>query len=409
MRDKKKLLIDCMNRTIESKELVGFNVLVLKDGKEEFYADAGYANLEQKKPFKRDTIIRLYSQSKPITAAAAMLLIQDGIIEPYEPVGNYIDSFKKQYVMENGTRHPIREDRPMYIKDLLDMTSGLAYPADDTEAQVCTGQLYNELIERLPTDNMMSTMEFAERLGKFPLSFQPGDHFLYGTSADVLGAVIEKATGMKFGEFLKERIFEPLNMKDTDFYVPDEKMERYATAYNWNENAASNQVDAGVGAEESVGNAGFFTPYSGNNLGIRDDGKKNAFESGGAGIFSTIDDYANFARMLMNGGTFEGKEILTERTVRLMTGGKLQEQPQKDMTNGWTTLGGFSYGNLMRVMKDTEKSGMLAGSGEYGWDGWLGPYFCNDPETGITFLMLTQRVDYATGSATRKLRNIVFS
>ena len=385
-----------MNRTIESGELAGFNVLVLKDGEEQFYADAGYANLEEKKPFKRDTIIRLYSQSKPITAAAAMLLIQDGIIELYEPVGNYIDSFKKQYVMENGVRHPIREDRPMYIKDLLDMTSGLVYPGDASEAQVCTGQLYNELIERLTTDNMMSTMEFAERLGKFPLNFQPGDHFLYGTSADVLGAVIEKACGMKFGEFLKKRIFEPLNMKDTDFYVPDEKMDRYATAYNWNDGKLSD-------------GKGYYTPYSGNNLGIRDDGRKNAFESGGAGIFSTIDDYANFARMLMNGGTFEGKEILTERAVKLMTGGKLQEQPQKDMTDCWTTLGGFSYGNLMRVMKDPQKSGMLARQGEYGWDGWLGPYFCNDPETGITFLMLTQRVDYATGCATRKLRNIVFS
>ena len=386
MRDKKQLLIDCMNRTIESKELVGLNVLVLKDGEEQFYADAGYANLEQKKPFKRDTIVRLYSQSKPITAAAAMLLVQDGIIELYEPVGNYIDSFKQQYIMENGVRHPIRADRPMYIKDLLDMTSGLTYPADCSEAQVCTGQLYNELIDRLPTDNMMSTMEFAERLGTFPLHFQPGDHFLYGTSADVLGAVIEKASGMKFGEFLKKRIFEPLNMKDTDFYVPDEKMDRYATAYNHD-----------------------ITPYSGNNLGIRDDGRKNAFESGGAGIFSTIDDYANFARMLMNGGTFEGKEILTEKTVRLMTGGQLQENPQKDMTDCWTTLGGFSYGNLMRIMKNPDKSGMIARQGEYGWDGWLGPYFCNDPETGITILMLTQKVDYGTGVATRKLRNIVFS
>ncbi|WP_026527588.1 serine hydrolase domain-containing protein [Butyrivibrio sp. VCD2006] len=389
MRDKKQLLIDCMNRAIESKELAGLNVLVLKDGKEEFYADAGYANIEQKKPFKRDTIIRLYSQSKPITAAAAMLLIQDGIIEPYEPVGNYIESFKKQYTIENGLRHPVREDHPMFIKDLLDMTSGLTYPADDTVAQVCTGALYNELIERLSTDDMMSTMEFAERLGTFPLNFQPGDHFQYGTSADVLGAVIEKASGMKFGEFLKKRIFEPLNMKDTDFYVPEEKMDRYATAYD-------------LGSGEAV-------PYSGNNLGIRDDGKKNAFESGGAGIFSTIDDYANFARMLMNGGTFEGKEILTERTVRFMTESKLQEGPQKDMTNGWPALGGFSYGNLMRIMKDPEKAGLIAGEGEYGWDGWLGPYFCNDPESRTTFLMLTQRVDYATGITTRKLRNIVFA
>lgn len=388
MRDKKQLLQNCMNKMIEEKELVGVNFLVLKDGKEELYAEAGYANLEEKKPFKRDTIVRLYSQSKPVTAAAAMLLIQDGIIEPYEPVGNYIESFKNQEIVEGGVRRPVRADRPMYIKDLLDMTSGLVYPFTDTIAEIETGKLYNEMIDRFSTGNMMSTMEFADRLGQVPLNFQPGDHFRYGTSADILGAVIEKASGMKFGEFLEERLFKPLNMKDTAFYVPEEKMDRYATAYNcYGENPV---------------------PYSGNNLGIRDDGKKNAFESGGAGLFSTIDDYANFARMLMNGGTFEGKEILTKRTVEFMTTPQLTDEQQKDLGT-WVTLGGFSYGNLMRIMKNPARSGIMAGMGEYGWDGWLGPYFCNDPETRTTVLMLTQRVDYGTGTATRKFRNIIFS
>ncbi|SEL61810.1 CubicO group peptidase, beta-lactamase class C family [Butyrivibrio sp. ob235] len=388
MRDKKKLFTECIDRIIDSGELVGLNALVLKDGEEKMYAEAGFADLEAKKPFKRDTIVRLYSQSKPITAAAAMLLIQDGIIEPYEPVGNYIESFKNQEIVEGGVRRPVRWDRPMFIKDLLDMTSGLVYPFDNTAAEITTGQLYNELIDRLPTDNMMSTMEFAERLGRLPLEFQPGDHFRYGTSADVLGAVIETASGMKFGDFLKERIFEPLNMKDTGFYVPEEKMDRFATAY------------------DCYGEAP--VRYSGNNLGIRDDGKKNAFESGGAGIFSTIDDYANFARMLMNGGIFEGKEILTKNTVRFMTGAQLTDEQQNDMKT-WSALGGFSYGNLMRIMKNPGRAGIIAGEGEYGWDGWLGPYFCNDPESGTTFLMLTQRVDYGTGVATRKLRNIIFS
>lgn len=388
MRDKKQLLQNCMNKMIEDKELVGVNFLVLKDGKEELYAEAGYANLEEKKPFKRDTIVRLYSQSKPVTAAAAMLLLQDGIIEPYEPVGNYIESFKNQEIVEGGVRRPVRADRPMYIKDLLDMTSGLVYPFTDTIAEIETGKLYNEMIDRFSTGNMMSTMEFADRLGQVPLNFQPGDHFRYGTSADILGAVIEKASGMKFGEFLEERLFKPLNMKDTAFYVPEEKMDRYATAYNcYGENPV---------------------PYSGNNLGIRDDGKKNAFESGGAGLFSTIDDYANFARMLMNGGTFEGKEILTKRTVEFMTTPQLTDEQQKDLGT-WVTLGGFSYGNLMRIMKNPARSGIMAGMGEYGWDGWLGPYFCNDPETRTTVLMLTQRVDYGTGTATRKFRNIIFS
>ncbi len=388
MRDKKKILMECMNKAVEDKELAGLNLLVLKEGEEQFYSEKGFANVEEKKPFKRDTIVRLYSQSKPITAAAAMLLIQDGILDLCEPVGNYIDSFKDQEIVEGGVRRKTREDRPMFIQDLLNMTSGLVYPFVNTPADIGTGEIYGEMIRRFESDDMMSTMEFADRLGRVPLAFQPGDHFQYGTSADILGAVIEKASGMKFGQFLKERLFDPLGMKDTAFYVPEDKMDRYATAYH-------------------CGN-GELRPYSGNNLGIRDDGKKNSFESGGAGLFSTIDDYANFARMLMNGGTFEGKEIMTENTVKFMTTAGLKENQQED-PDKWATLGGFSYGNLMRIMKDTEKAGVIARDGEYGWDGWLGPYFCNDPKTRITVLMLTQRVDYGTGPVTRKLRNIIFS
>ncbi len=389
MRDKKLILQNCMDKAVRDKELAGCNILVLKDGTEKLYAQAGYANVEEKRLFERNTIVRLYSQSKPITSAAAMILIQDGVIDPYEPVGNYIESFKKQVIVEGGVRRQVREDRPMFIKDLLDMTSGLVYPYIDSPAEIETGRLYDEMISRFQSDNMMSTMEFAQRLGEIPLAFQPGEHFRYGTSADVLGAVIEKASGMKFGDFLKERLFDPLEMKDTGFFVPEDKKDRYAMAYHCGEDK--------------------LRPYSGNNLGIRDDGNVNAFESGGAGLFSTIDDYANFARMLMNKGTFRDKEILTERTVRFMTTTMLRDKLQKELEESWPGLGGFTYGNLLRIMKDPCKSATIVGKGEYGWDGWLGPYFSNDPESRTTFLMLTQRVDYGTGSATRKFRNIIFS
>lgn len=388
MRDKAKLLNDCMERAIKDKELAGLNYMVLQDGEESFYGEAGYANVEQKKKFNKDTIVRLYSQSKPVTAAAAMILLQDGIIDLYEPVGNYIPSFRRQEIVEGGIRRPVREDRPMFIRDLLNMTSGLVYPFDNTASEIGTGKLYDELISRLRTDNMMSTREFADRLGEVPLAFQPGDHFQYGTSADILGAVIEAASGMKLGEFMKERLFDPLEMEDTGFYVTDDKLDRLATAYYCED--------------------GTIRPYTGSNLGIRADGKMNAFESGGAGLFSTIKDYSHFAKMLMNGGNFNGREILTENTVRFMTKAQLTEAQQNDI-DAWTTLGGFSYGNLMRIMKDNRKAGFIAGQYEYGWDGWLGPYFCNDPKSGTTVLMLTQCVDYATGTVTRRLRNIVFS
>jgi CubicO group peptidase (beta-lactamase class C family) len=292
------------------------------------------------------------------------------------------------------------------------MVSGLTYPGITCETEVKTGFLMYDLIKRLEscdtaqdaddaldasnlgfskstapdlTKGMMTTMEFATELGKLPLAFLPGSHFRYGTSADVLGAVIEKATGMSYGQFLKERLFDPLEMKDTSFVVPKDKLHRMSKIY------------------KSVN--GDLVEFHGNRLGVRSDGGNNLFESGGAGLCSTIDDYAHFGTMLMNGGTYNGKEILKPKTVEFMTKASLTPSQQLDLDN-WHGLEGFTYGNLMRIMKNPDEAVLIGSKGEYGWDGWLGAYFMNDPSTRITFIMLTQQFDYATGPLTRKLRNI---
>lgn len=378
----------CMDKAVEIKELAGLNLLVLQDGEEVFYGESGYANVAEKKPFQRDTICRLYSMSKPVTAAAAMLLLQDGIIDYCDPVSKFLPSFANQEIVDAKGRRPVRWDRPVLIKDLLNMTSGLVYPFINTPAEVGTDLIYKEMIDRFQSDHMMTTAEFADRLGKLPLQFQPGEQFQYGTSADVLGAVIEAVSGMSFGEFLEKRLFAPLEMKDTAFYVPEEKKDRYAMTY--------------------ICRDGEVKEYVGNNLGIRDDGKKNAFESGGAGLFSTVDDYAAFARMLMAKGSYKGQQILSPKAVEFMSSAKLTHEQRQGLA-GWTGLEGFSYGNLMRIMVEPERASIFADLGEYGWDGWLGPYFCNAPKSGVTILMMTQCVDYGTGCTTRKLHNLIFS
>jgi CubicO group peptidase (beta-lactamase class C family) len=380
-----------MDRAVENKEVAGVNLLVIQDGQETFYAQSGHADIAAGIPMNRDTICHLYSQTKPITAAAAMLLVQDGILDLNEPVENFFDSFRDQTYVSHGKLCILPWDKKMRIYDLLNMTSGLTYPGENTPTEISTAYLFDDAVKRLESPDIskhMTTLEFAEAIGALPLQFVPGSNFQYGTSADVLGAVIEKVSGKRFGEFLKEKIFDPLDMKDTAFYVPEEKKSRLSKIY---------EVEDGE-----------FREFKGNRLIIRNDGNKNPFESGGAGLFSTLDDYSHFAQMLLNGGTYKGEEIMTKETVRFMTTGALMEGPQHAFDN-WHGLEGHTYSNLMRIMVKPEQALIIGHEGEYGWDGWLGAYFMNDPQVNTTLLMMTQMRDYGTGHLTRRLRNIVLS
>ncbi len=374
-----------LKASIDTYETMGANLMVIKDGREIFYHEDGFADKEENKPIKRDTIFRLYSMSKPITAAAVMILLERGLIDLFEPVSKFLPGFKNQMVGVGNDLVPV--EREVNLKDLLSMTSGLVYDGSD-RAGMETLSLFEDINSRLLGDNPISTLEAMNRLGQCALSFQPGKSWLYGTSADVLGAVVEVVSGMRFSEFLDKEIFKPLNMKDTAFWVPPEKRDRFAKAYEYN-------------------HQGELIPYYGHYLGIINAMDRiPAFESGGAGLASTIDDYSRFASMLMNAGSFNGVQILKPKTVKYFTSCTLSSDQQKPM---WPTLSGFSYGNLMRVMTDCSKAGDLANQWEYGWDGWLGCYFCNCPEEGLTFLFMMQRTNAGTIPVTRKLRNTILS
>lgn len=376
-----------LRNSIDKKDIAGGNLLVIKGGEEILYKEDGYADLEHAQPIKRDSIFRLYSMSKPVTAAAVMILVERGEIDLYEPVSKYLPGFKNQLVEEDGRL--VAAKREMIIKDLLSMTSGLVYGGWNKAGQD-TENLFRELDSRLFGDAPMSTVEAMNKLGQCTLCFHPGDSWQYGTSADVLGALVEVVSGIRFGEFLKKEIFTPLGMEDTGFFVPVEKRERLVKTY----------------AED--GNGGLKL-YTGNHLGIIQNMDRDpAFESGGAGLVSTIDDYAKFAQMLIKRGTLNGVQILRPRTVNYLTTGTLNSNQQKSFDN-WLTLCGHSYGNLMRVMTEESQAGDLGCLGEYGWDGWLGAYFCNCPKEDITILFMMQKTDAGTTSLTRKLRNIILS
>lgn len=372
---------------IENKELAGGNLMVIKEGEEIFYHEDGLADRDTGLPIRRDSIFRLYSMTKPITAAAIMILVERGEIDLFDSVGKYLPGFRNQLVEVNGRLEPAQ--REVTIKDLLFMTSGLVYGGNNAAGR-STEALFKEMDDRLLGDSPMSTVEAMNKLGQCPLSFQPGTSWDYGTSADVLGAVIEVVSGKRFGEFLKEELFELLGMGDTGFWLQEEKRHRLVKTY---------------GSDEK----GELIHYTGNNLGIINSMDRDpAFESGGAGLVSTIDDYSRFTNMLMNGGSLEGIQILRPKTVEYLTSGTLNNVQQKNFDN-WLHLSGHSYGNLMRVMTDTGMAGTIGSLGEYGWDGWLGAYFCNCPKDKLTFLFMMQKTDAGTTTLTRKLRNIILS
>lgn len=378
-----------LTRATERGEVAGANILILKDGKEAAYAQAGYADLEEKRHFERDTITRLYSMTKPVTSAAAMALMERGLLDLGANVQEFLPGFQNAMVAGEEGLVPVR--RPVRIQDLLQMTSGLVYGG----AAPCisyseTEKLFEEIKAKLFGEEALGTVEIANRLGKIPLAFQPGSAWQYGTSADVLGAVIEVISGKRFGEFLRETFFEPLEMEDTAFYVPEEKQPRLAKVY-----------------ERTAEGLALYTQ---SHLGIMNTMEKQpAFESGGAGLASTMEDYSHFAAMLMAQGTYKGREILKPQTVRFMTGAELLSWQQEVFDHNWDSLGGYTYGNLMRIAKEPGKTFFMATEGEYGWDGWLGDYFSNSPKNGITILISQQLRDAGTTSLTRRLKNIVWS
>ena len=377
----KQQLHDLLVRAIDDHQIAGANLLVLRRGEELLYTQAGFADMEKKIPYERHTISRLYSMTKPITAAAAMLLVQRGQLDLGKNVGEILPEFQNMQVWENGKKVPAR--RNILVKDLLNMTSGLAYPGEDPAGREAA-HVFEQVNEALYGDAPLSTREISRMLGGCALAFHPGDQWMYGTSADILGAVIKAVSGMSLGEFLQKEFFAPLGMKDTAFFVPEEKQHRLAQVYE--------------------SKPGGMAVYKTDNLGIcYTMHRAPAFESGGAGLASTIDDYAAFANMLMLGGA----GILTPQSVEYLASGCLTDWQKESCCRSWESMMGHTYGNLMRHLEEPGAALHNGWQGEYGWDGWLGCYFCNSPANGITVLMTTQRRDAGTMELTRKLRNVI--
>ena len=383
-----------MKEEISAQHIAGANVLVSVHGQTIYKESFGMADLEQKKPMQEDTIFKMFSMSKLVTAVAAMLLFERGRIDLYDPVGKYLNEFQNQTVYNEKTEKTEPAKSPVLIRDLLNMTSGLSYPEMGSVPARMTTALFAEVVGEQQKGQLTGTVEFANRIGALPLNFEPGTRWMYGTGADVMGAVVETVSGMRFGEFLQKEIFDPLEMEDTGFWIPEEKKDRFAKTYLYK--PSPKQDGTGV-----------LKPFAVNQLGMEGYDKAPAFESGGAGLVSTVEDYRRFGQMLLAGGiTQQGQRVLGKETVRFLRTNQLSKELIASME--WDSLRGYGYGNFNRILLDPAQAGTNAPSGEYGWDGWLGTYITLDPSNDFLFEYFIQLCDAGTTPVTRKLRAIAY-
>lgn len=378
---------DLLMNEVEEEKIVGVNVLVIHNGKEIYHSTYGYADKENKVSMKRDTIFRMYSMTKPITAVATMILAERGEISLFDPIKKYFPEFSNQLAY-NSKGELEKLERDINIFDLLNMTSGIPYPDESHESGRQMGKIFRRLIERREKGDSPDTQEYIRLIAKVPLVNQPGTKWVYGLSADILGGIIEKVSKKKFGEFLKEEIFEPLEMKNTGFFVPENKISRFAQNYRFDENTNT------------------LIPFKKSHLGEYY-GEDVAFESGGAGLVSTIDDYSHFAMMMINNGEYKGKKILERDTIDFMLTDKLNKEQKAEFI--WDGMNGYGYGSLMRILINQEEAETSAGIGEFGWDGWTGNHLSIDPKEKLIFLYFIQRCDSGLTPIIRKLKNSIYS
>lgn len=373
-----------LNDALSNGEIIGAVGAVFKNGEKIYSGKAGFADKARNIPVSDDSVFRLFSLTKPITAAASMIAMDQGLISPDDPVSEYFSEFSQlSYVNDNNEVVPC--DVQMKLSHLLNMTSGIPYP-DNWGVSVCAmGKLFDAIIEGQDCGKELSTEEICRRTASVPLLYKPGEQWSYGLSADIMGGIIEKASGMKYSDFLKKYIFTPLGMNDTDFYVPQEKLHRFTALYGWSDNGLVQNYDR--------------------HLGLTDYLKPPAFESGGAGLVSTINDYAKFACLLANKGEFGGVRLFSEKTFEYMTSPKLYDIQCSYL---WERLAGYNYGCFMRIMESPEISRNQTFKGEFGWDGWTGTFFAADPVNNIVVLYFTQICGGGTTAQAEEMCRIVY-
>jgi CubicO group peptidase (beta-lactamase class C family) len=352
-------------------EVPGLVALVSRRG--EVHADAIGAKAVGGDPVERDTIFRISSMTKPITAAATMILVEECKLRLDEPVDRLLPELADRKVLkrlDGPLDDAVPAKRPITVRDLLTFRLGLGivmappgtYPIQTAMNELCLGQ-------GPPSPSVPPAPdEWIRRLGTLPLMHQPGEKWMYNTGSDVLGVLIARASGQGLDAFLRERLFDPLGMKDTGFSVPADRLDRLATGYWTNFETGRAEVYDEPGGQWS---------------------SPPAFPSGGGGLVSTVDDYLAFSRMLLNQGKLGSERVLSRPSLEVMTTDQLtaEQKARSDFAGGFFDSDGWGFGVSVVTRRDD-----VAGSvGTFGWDGGLGTSWRSDPQEEMVTILLTQQ------------------
>ncbi|MFK7730446.1 MAG: serine hydrolase domain-containing protein [Pseudomonadales bacterium] len=350
-------------KKIESGTHTGFVSMVARHGKIVHFEATGKMGLDNDAPIKKDTLFRIYSMTKPVTAVAAMMLYEEGYFQLSDPISKYMPEFKDLQVFHEDGNQPAQSE--ITIEHLLTHTAGFSYGFDNVHP---VNKLYNSsAIFEAP-----DLTEFTKKLAQLPLRYEPGTRYYYSVATDVLGALVERVSGQPLDTFFQQRIFEPLGMNDTFFSVPADKLDRLATNHVWD--------------------------YENNEIALVPVERRRSYEnvslfSGGGGLVSTAMDYMRFCEMLRAGGRYNGARLLGPKTVQYMSMNQLSDEVRNEGADEYPAMHlypGQSFGLGFGVITEPGMSQVVSSKGEYSWGGAADTKFWIDPEEDLVVVLMTQ-------------------
>jgi len=377
-----------MQRLVDDRKLAGLSVAVLRHGELAYVAATGLADIAREQPFTRDTLVRIYSMTKPLTSVAIMMLYEDGRFQLDDAIARFLPGFATMRVCVGGSRarpETVPAARDITFRDLLTHTSGLTY-----------GFMDATLVDALYRDNgidfqisPLALADLVEKVAKLPLLAQPGTAWNYSIATDVLGRLVEVMSGQPFDVFLQTRVLAPLGMTETGFRVGEDAVPRLATLY-------TRGADGTPAIMDDPPTSIFL---------------KSRLPSGGGGLVSTLDDYLRFCRFMLNQGELAGVRLLGRKTVELMTRNHLEGdlaalgQPRF----AESSYAGIGFGLGVSVMLDPARAQILGSPGEYAWGGAASTAFWIDPAEDMAVVLLTQLLPSSSYPIRRELRVLTYA
>jgi CubicO group peptidase (beta-lactamase class C family) len=383
---------DHMKRYIDAGKIAGTLTLVARRGQVAYLEPLGHLEIERRRPVTAHAVWRIYSMTKPVTSVGLMMLYEEGRFQLDDPVHRFIPSWQNLRVFVGGnypTFKTAAAERPMTIRDLLSHTSGLTYGFME---RTNVDAAYRKLGVADQTRRGYTLQDMVETLAELPLEFSPGTRWNYSVATDVIGHLIEVISGQRLDAYLRERIFDPLGMRDTGFVLEDQQVARFAANYERQGDGSLKMID---------------NPEQSNY-------RKRSFFSGGGGLLSTAPDYFRFTSMLQNMGELDGVRLLGRKTVELMTmnhlpgGQDLSDLAQAGMFTE-TAYAGVGFGLGFSVAQSPARAQILGSAGEFAWGGAASTAFWIDPAEDLIVIFMTQLMPSSSYPLRRELRVLTYA